>query len=128
MFEECVNSPNYTIGAFYNNNLIAITILYVPVTDEEDLSKYAVGIDINNKKIANYKLAIVDPEYRGNNLQYLMGMKVLEEAKKNGFNLLFSTISPKNEYSRNNVKKMGFSKNADIKKYGFERELWAKSL
>lgn len=128
MFLECVEKPNITIGVKYNNKFIALGILYVPSTIEEDLSHLLKGVDVLNKKCANYKLCMVDKNYRGNNLQYILGNKLETAAKKQGIYLLCSTVHPDNVYSKNNLIKLGYSYNTTVNKYNNIRDLFYKII
>lgn len=126
MFFECVNEPNYSIGAFYNGTLIGIGVLYYPTDQTEDLSHLLVGVDIKGKKSANYKLCMVDKDYRGNGLQITLGKMLEDRAKKDGVNLLCATVSPINSYSESNMLKLGYILNTTLPKYGMVRNLFYK--
>lgn len=124
MLRECLESPNYTLGAWYDDRLVAISVLYVPYDEEEDLSHYLQNVDINDITSANYKLCIVSPVARGNSLQFKLGEMLLQVAKNNGVNLICATASPKNVYSIRNMEKLGFVYNRTLEKYGMIRNLY----
>ena len=126
MFCDCVQSPNFTVGVRYGGKLVGLGILYVPQSEEEDLSHLLKGVDINGKKSANYKLCMVAKDYRGNGLQVKLGQILGERAKALGVELLCATVSPDNEYSRNNMLKLGFEINDRVAKYGGIRDLFFK--
>ena len=128
MFCDCVTAPNFTVGVRYGGKLVGLGILYYPVSAEEDLSHLLNGVNIEGKKSANYKLCMVEKDYRGNGLQVKLGQILSEQAKKSGVELLCATVSPDNEYSRNNMLKLGFEINNRVAKYGGIRDLFFKFI
>lgn len=123
MLQECLKSPNVTLGAWYNDDLAAFSVLYFP-DDEENLAKLLDNVDVTNLKYANYKLCIVKSEYRGNSLQYSLGTELIKAAKELNVQILCCTASPHNPYSIRNIEKLGFKYNKTLQKYGFERNLY----
>lgn len=128
MFEECLRHPNITLGAWYGDELAAISVLYYVSCEAEDLKMLLQNVDCAEKKSANYKLCIVRDKYRGNSLQYKMGMMLIKAAVEDGVEILCSTASPKNPYSINNILRLGFSYNRTLQKYGMERNLYYNIL
>ena len=128
MLRECLQKPNFTIGAWHKGRLIAFSVLYFPTDDSERLALSLEGVDFEGLKDANYKLCIVDKNYRGNSLQYELGTRLLEYAAANDVKIVCSTASPKNKHSISNIEKMGFSHNRTLTKYGFSRALFYKFL
>lgn len=128
MFFECVKEPNYSIGTYHNGTLIGIGVLYYPTTLEEDLAHLLKGVDIKDKKSANYKLCMVDKNYRGNGLQVALGKMLEDKAKKDGINLLCATVSPDNFYSEQNMLKLGYKINTTLPKYGSIRNIFYKNI
>ena len=127
MFMSCLKPPHYTLGVFLQNKLIALAILYFPGSGDENLS------NIIDSKIcdfaANFKLVIVDSEYRGNGLQNRLSQQLEDYAKQSGIKLLCATISPNNKYSRINFEKNGYKYFTQIKKYGgLLRDLYYKYI
>lgn len=126
-FAQCLNAPHSTMGAFVSNRLVAVAILYIPQDEAEDLS-----LSIKNQEIAvpsaNYKICMVHPHYRGNGLQYRMGLMLEEEARKRGIKMLCSTASPYNHPSCKSLEKLGYCIDCHLNKYGFERMLFVKRL
>lgn len=131
MIESCLLKPHITIGAFYEGMLAAISVLYFPGDSEEDLSHYLAGIDADGLKTANNKLCIVRERFRGNGLQYKLGVILERYAAEENVKLMCSTVSPKNPYSINNIIKLGFTYNRTLTldKYGgVERNLYYKFI
>jgi len=128
MLEECLNPPHFTIGAWYEGKLAAINILFYPHDDKENLSLSLEGLDISGLVTANNKLCIVRKEYRGNGLQYNLGLIIERHAISKGTNLICATVSPYNQYSINNILRLGYVYNKTLIKYGFERNLYYKFI
>jgi len=128
MLEECLNPPHLTIGAWYKGVLAAFSVLYYPHDDQENLSLYLKSVDVNGLKTANNKLCIVRKDFRGNSLQYRLGMILERHAIDTETKLLCATVSPKNQFSINNVLRLGFVYNRTLNKYGFERNLYYKFI
>ena len=128
MFCECVKSPNYSVGVWHEDTLVGIAILYYPADESEDLSHLLVSAVDTTVKSANYKLCMVDKNYRGNGLQVFLGEMLESRAKETGVKMLCATVSPDNEYSRNNMLKLGFSIDSRHEKYGSIRDVFYKII
>ena len=130
MLRECLFSPHITIGAWYDEKLVAFSILYFPSDDvpEENLSLCLENVNINGIKSANNKLCIVRKEFRGNSLQCELGRKLESYALESGVGIICATVSPKNTHSIHNVNRLGYTYNRTLSKYGFERNLYYKFI
>ena len=128
MIESCLKEPNITIGAFCNDELAGFGVLYFPNEKSEELAYLIESMDTANLKSANFKLCIVREKYRGNSLQYELGMIIENEALKHGCQIICATVSPKNIYSRNNMLRLGYKYDRTLEKYGLERDLFFKML
>ena len=128
MFLECTESPNDTLGVFHEDRLCAVGILYVPKDETEDLSHLLLDVAIEKMRSANYKLCMVDVEYRGNGLQIELGKRLEQRAKEKKIDLLCATVSPLNEYSLKNMQSLGYVRNRTLQKYGMTRELFYKFI
>ena len=100
----------------------------MPTSMGEDLSHLLVNVEIQNKKTANYKLCMVEKDFRGNGLQVELGKILEEKAKEKGIELLCATVSPDNVYSRNNMLRLGYTLNTTLPKYGSIRDLFYKFI
>lgn len=128
MLFSCLNEPQITLGAFYKGELAAFSVLYFP-DESEALAPYLKTIDAKDKKDANNKLCIVKNKFRGNGLQSILGLMLEPYAKEKGIDLLCATVSPKNKYSMNNMKKMGYTYDSTTKKYGgLDRNIYYKFI
>lgn len=124
MFISCLRDPNITIGAFYNNELAGFAILYYPQSQEEELAVLLQTPEIPVSESANFKLCIVREKYRGNSLQYELGKRIYSQAQKRSTAVLCATVSPKNQFSRRNLIRLGYIYDRTLRKYGMERELF----
>lgn len=125
----CLLCPHTTWGAFLGGELVAFAVLFVPETEQEDLSLSLTTVDSKRyEKKANYKLCIVSPRYRGNHLQQQLGERLEATARAQGITLLCSTVSPNNPASRRSLENLGYRKDCDLQKYGFPRQLFFKVL
>lgn len=128
MLEECLIAPNITIGAWYDNRLVAFSVLYFPKDKSESLVAELEGISANELSSANYKLCIVDKEFRGNSLQYELACRLLKQASDMGIGIICATASPNNTHSISNIERLGFLYNRTLSKYGYTRNLYYKTL
>lgn len=129
MLRDCLKAPHITLGAWYNGELAAFSILYYPKDNESDnLSLYLENVNINGVKSANNKLCIVNSKYRGNSLQYELGKLIEDIAIKSNIKLMCVTAHPENLHSINNLLKLGFIYNRTLIKYGFQRNLYYKFI
>lgn len=129
MLEKCLNDPHYTLGAFHNGNLVAFAILYDGQKTVENIG-LDIGIDGDElNAVANVKLVIVLPNYRGNGLQNKLVFQLEQIAKFKGKKLLCATVSPENIYSIKNFEKLGYKVNTQKEKYnGLVRNIYCKEI
>lgn len=127
MIASCLEEPNVTLGIWEGNNLIAIGMLYVPQSLEED---HAHHLDLQGDYLcANQKLFLVREGYRGLGLQRKLIREVEQIAIKRGYNLLCTTVAPNNAFSINNFLKEGYIYAKTEEKYGgLVRNLYYKVL
>lgn len=130
MLAFCLEEPNYTVGAYYKGRLAAISVLYVPLPDDtkEMLATSLEGVDIKDVRHANYKLCLVDPEFRGNSLQRVLEEMLEDKAKELGIKLMCATVSPENIYSIHNIEGAGYTFNRELQKYSLKRRLYYKYI
>lgn len=124
----CLFSPHATFGAFNGDRLVAFSILYCPGDDlGENLSQYLCE-SLRSYNSANFKLCIVHPEYRGNNLQVQLGKCVEQQARQQGVELLCATVSPRNAPSQKNLSLLGYTPGPNVIKYTYPRIIYYKEL
>ncbi len=126
-FQQCIKSPNLTIGMFDKSELIALIILVDGRGTKEDLS-----IDLEKHQVtraANFKLVMVKEEYRGNGFQRKLMCIMEKYAKLQGVTHLCTTVSGKNTYSFNNMKALNYEFDHDALMYGgLQRKVLVKKI
>lgn len=84
------------IGAFYNEQLIAFRGMLEPKLDEEHLGMDA-GLPRSEWAFVLYsEITNVNPKFRGNNLQVLLGEILMDEVDKERFRYVCATVAPFN--------------------------------
>ena len=127
MIASCLEEPNVTLGIWEDNLLIAIGMLYVPQSLEED-HFHDLGWQ-GHYRSANQKLFLVREGYRGQGLQSQLIREVEKIAVGRGYNLLCTTCAPNNTFSINNFLKEGYRYAKTEEKYGgLVRNLYYKVL
>ncbi|WP_438311842.1 GNAT family N-acetyltransferase [Sporosarcina sp. FA9] len=95
-FLYILNGKGLMIGAFYNEELIAFRAMMEPELDEEHLGKEA-GLDKSVWSEALYsEITNVNPEFRGNGLQVLLGKLIMKEVDEERFRYILTTVAPFN--------------------------------
>lgn len=114
----CLFEPHYTLGAFYKEKLAGFAVLFDPKLTSENIALGAGFSEDIAKETVNFKLVIVRPSYRGNGLQTAFIEKLDKKAREKGFKKIFATVSPDNEFSKNNFIKNGYVFHSQKEKYG----------
>lgn len=129
MLESCLNAPHYTLGAFFEEKLIAFAVLFDAGQTEENIGQ-DIGLEGDELNDAvNMKLIIVSPEYRGNGLQKKLMAYLEAIAKEKGKKIICGTVSPENIYSCNNFIALDYKlKTTKIKYDGLERNVYCKNI
>lgn len=117
-FSVCFESPSIAYGVKHNDKIVAFGMLYCAADTDENLAKGLDDVSIDLHKVANVKVIIVLPQYRGNGLQCYLINKLEEHAKKCGMKTLMATVSPLNNYSLDNFIACGYNKVKTVNKYG----------
>lgn len=132
MIASCLEAPNLTLGVWDSKKLVAIGILYVPNSLDEDHAHDlfdCVDLPALPLKAANQKLFLVKEGYRGLGLQRQLIRKLEMIATERGYNLLCTTCSPNNDFSINNFIKEGYQYAKTEEKYdGLTRNIYYKLL
>ena len=156
MIASCLEEPNFTLGFWDGDLLVAIGMLYVPQCIEEDHAHDVVeflgdltmglrdcgttrlpyferigleGLKELGIKTANQKLFLVREAYRGQGLQQKLIREIEKIAIARGYNLLCTTCAPNNDFSINNFLKEGYVYAKTEEKYGgLVRNLYYKKL
>lgn len=129
MLENCLREPHYTIGAFHEDVLAAFCILYDGENTSENIGKDIGIADSELRLVANIKLVIVLPQYRGNGLQQKLISFLEKVAVEKGKKILCATVSPDNTVSIKNFEAVGFEFHSSKVKYGgLRRNIYLKSI
>lgn len=126
--EVCFNEKSLVLGAYIDGEIAGFGILYDAGKDKENLA-YSLDDVSDVENYVNVKLTIVRPAFRGKGIQRLLIEKLVEYAAEEGFKGACSTVSPKNNFSSNNLTKCGFEAVKTLVKYGgMKRILFYKKL
>lgn len=91
-----LNGRGLVVGAYYNGKLIAFRAMLEPKLDEEHLGKGA-GLPESEWSLVLYsEVTNVNSEFRGNNLQVLLGEILMDEVDINRFRYVCATVAPFN--------------------------------
>ena len=93
------------IWIFYNGDEYVSSMMMIP-SDEKTISKF--GLDLDYKEVVDYGPMFVNPNYRGNKLQFQMLEYLDNYVKKLGYKYVAGTIHPDNSYSITNLLKDDF--------------------
>lgn len=127
MIASCLEEPNVTMGIWDGEILVAVGILYVPQSIEEDHS-HNLGMR-GDYEAANQKLFLVREGYRGMGLQRRLIRALETIAGSRGFNLLCTTVAPNNVFSIKNFINEGYVYSKTEMKYGgLLRNLYYKTI
>lgn len=116
---EGMESGAKVIGVVTEKNQI-IAYRYISFPGKA-IHNLGYDIDLSEEdldKVVHLETTVVDPKYRGNDLQSLTLLATSEMVEKDGFEHLLCTVSPYNFYSLYNTMKNGLIIKALKKKYG----------
>lgn len=116
---ECITCGGYILGCVtLDDELVAIGV-YVKYGYSEH--NYGYDLDISGDEllyVGQIQSTAVKEEYRGNGLQRIICNNLENIARKEDTKVLGATVSPKNLYSLNNFKRMGYTVQKEKIKYG----------
>jgi len=115
-------------GCRDDNRLIAYGVLGLPRPDDPNF-----GDDHNLappllSKVAHLDGAAVSPPFRGLGIQKALCLKRIDEASRQGRNIILSTVSPENAASLANLTECGLSIRGEVQKFGGARYLMRRDL
>ncbi|WP_262173675.1 hypothetical protein [Saccharococcus sp. Marseille-Q5394] len=117
-FLVIINGNGSMIGAFHNDRLIAFRAMLEPEIDEHHLGKDAGLLDSELPSVLYSEVTNVDPEYRGNSLQRILGELLMENVDKDRHRYVFATVAPFNIASLKDKFSLGMHIISLEKKYG----------
>lgn len=124
---QSLSSDNIALGAFIENDLVAVGFAVNPLPPETDLR---INLQTHSvDKALDLKLIIVKDEYRGNGLQKALTWVLEKIAHVHGYTHFCASVSPNNSYSLNNVLSMGYEYDHQEELYdGLLRNIYVKEL
>jgi ribosomal protein S18 acetylase RimI-like enzyme len=131
VLEYISGSSIIAVGAFAEGMLCAYGFLELGLPVDHPIRPFANSHKEQGdfKNVAVFDTIAVLPAFRGNKLQIKIGTLLLDRAKLQGKHTAYSTVSPKNAPSLNNLLALGFKLEKEIRIYGGKaRYLMIKSL
>jgi hypothetical protein len=95
-FHYILDGNGTMIGAFHGSHLIAFRAMLEPEIDEHHLGKDACLPDSELPSVLYSEVTNVDPAYRGNSLQRILGELLMENVDTNRHRYVFATVAPFN--------------------------------
>ena len=96
-FLSVLQGKGMMIGAYYKEHLIAFRAMLEPEIDEEGHLGMDAGIPANELPTVIYsEISNVDPDFRGNNVQVLLGEIIMREIDTQKFRYVCTTVAPFN--------------------------------
>ena len=116
----------YLLGAYDGERLIGASCLFFNETEYGETARLC-GLPLNDT--AEIGRCMVLPEYRGNNLLFLLNQELLSVAKKRSIRHIIITIHPQNIPSLSSFRKLGARYRDTIVKYDrFPREVYTMDI
>lgn len=108
-FNTILNGKGILIGAFLDQQLIAIRALYIPELNENHLGKFLGLKDEEQlKRVIYQEISFVHPEFRGYGLQKLLGKVIMNQLDKSAYDYVCATVMPYNIASLKDKFAQGF--------------------
>lgn len=95
-----LTKPNYILGAFYNDELVAFMCSYKP--EKSDFNHYEM--DENPLEYEFLHGVMVKNEFRGNSLQYKLGKHIIDNSSRK---YILATVHPENMASLKSLTNLG---------------------
>lgn len=120
---EDLNKGAKIIGIYgEENNMIAFRYVSFPGLERRNLG-YDLGLPEEElHKLCQLETTVVDPPYRGNNIQFMTLSMMKPIIAKEGYKHMACTISPYNFYSVNNIMRHGLKIKSLKRKYGTTKD------
>lgn len=128
-FLPILKGKGIMIGAYYKERLIAFRAMLEPEIDAEQLGLDAGLQDSELDKVIYSEISNVDPDFRGNGLQTLLGKLIFQEVDERRFHYICATVAPFNIASLKDKFALGMQIVALKEKYGnLLRYVFIKSI
>jgi hypothetical protein len=116
-------------GAFFNDSLIAFTLMVVNRESMRNLGFYLDYGPEMRRQCVTYDTTFIDPQFKGYGLQRFFITLKDSYARNLGATQALATVSPDNKYSLQNLLACGFTIAAEKPMYGrFQRCILRKAL
>jgi hypothetical protein len=128
-FLSILQGKGIMIGAYYNEKLIAFRAMLEPEIDAEHLGIDAGLRENELPKVIYSEISNVDPDFRGNGLQSLLGQLIFQKVDAECFYYICATVAPFNIASLKDKFGLGMEIVALKVKYGnLLRYVFLKSI
>ena len=117
-FHFILNGSGSMIGAFHDDRLIAFRAMLEPEIDEHHLGVDAGLAESELPSVLYSEVTNVDPQYRGNKLQQILGQLLMDHVDKDRHRYVFATVAPFNIASLKDKFTLGMHIISLEKKYG----------
>lgn len=117
-FKFILQGKGAILGAFHHDQLIAFRAILQPENDEEHLGKDAGLSDEQSPYVIYSEISNVDPDYRGNHLQQLLGKQIVQSIDRDRYHYICATVAPFNIASLKDKFSLGMHIVALKNKYG----------
>lgn len=96
-FLSILKGKGMMVGAYHEGQLIAFRAMLEPDVDEEGHLGIDAGVSMDELSTVIYsEISNVDPDFRGNNLQVLLGQILMQEVDRQRFRYVCTTVAPFN--------------------------------
>lgn len=121
--EEHLDRKGFVLLARSQGKTAAFLIVRFPGEEKDNLGRHIGLAGEGLLSVAHLESAVVESEFRGNQLQYRL-MHAAEELLAGGkIRYLMATVHPDNRFSRANLEKLGCTAVEETAKYGGLRRL-----
>lgn len=95
-FTFLLNGNGFMIGIFIAGNLVGFRAMLIPELDDEHLGLDCGLSEHDFSNVIYSEVSCVDPEFRGNGMQTVMGKLLFAHVDTEQFHYICSTVSPNN--------------------------------
>jgi ribosomal protein S18 acetylase RimI-like enzyme len=122
LMERHIGEKGFIIGTFVDGELIAFRNVYFPDVEDQDWNLgYDLGLESPDdlRRVVNFQMICVHPDFRGNSLARRMNINALERIRRlNRYVHLCATVSPYNYWNIKVLLECGFTISKLTLKYG----------
>ena len=118
-FISDINRGAHIVGCVTSDDELIAMGVYIKFGYDD--CNYGYDLDIEGEellKVGQIESTVVRESFRGNRLQYIICSKLEDIAREDNISILGATVAPKNIYSLNNFKRLGYSVEKEKLKYG----------